>query len=191
MMRAATLALLSILFGWGSLSTADHAFAKPYGPPGWAVLNGPGLPSDVFLSLDRAAAFGTFEATCIRGPRQSTPPRQDWVGWQVYEATIFYAMPIESGRQAFVTKQTLYVNRGIEGHVYIHSVMTILDPAGQATGWGDCHDKWVSLTQDQLAVLEEQVDRYSNTQYFMVFGCRRAAPGHLNPYRALATPTCQ
>ncbi|MBI4305280.1 MAG: hypothetical protein HY678_03075 [Chloroflexi bacterium] len=190
MMRAATLTLLLILSGLWTLSTAELALAKPYGPPSWATLSGPGLPEDVFLSIDRASGFGTFEATCISGPRQATPPRQDWTGWQKYEATVFYAIPIESGRQAFVTKQTLYINGGLEGVGHIHSSMTILDQAGQGTGWGDCREKWVLLTRDQLAVVMEQVDRYSNIQQMMVFGCRWAGPGYGNPYKALTTPSC-
>lgn len=191
--------LLAAGLAW---SASQHiALAKPYGPPSWATLSGPGLPEDVFLPIDRAAGFGTFEATCISGPRQATPPRQDWTGWQEYEATIFYTMPIEafhpdpprieSGRQAFVTKQTLYIRGGSEGVAHVHSNMTILDQAGQANGWGDCREKWVLLTRDQLAVVMEQMDRYSNIEHLMVFGCRWAGSGDQNPYRALASPSCE
>lgn len=180
--------LLAAGLAW---SASQHvALAKPYGPPSWATLSGPGLPEDVFLSIDRAAGFGTFEATCISGPRQATPPRQDWTGWQEYEATIFYAMPIEGGRQAFVTKQTLYIRGGSAGIAHVHSSMTILDQAGQGTGWGDCREKWVPLTRDQFAVIMEQMDRYSNIEQMMVFGCRWAGPGYGNPYQALTTPSC-
>lgn len=193
MCRLAGLIFVIGFLGWSLFGTIDSANAKPSGPPRWATISGPGLPSDVYLPTWSLDHLGSFADSCIRSAGEEAAITE-WSGWRTYKIRAYYGddpRKFNAYPDVFVTRQTYYLNDAGQALGKVEAEMDILDPAGSAAGWGTCRQKWFNLTQGQLAIVSAQIDRHVNTNRFMTFACRWRGTGFGGDYVSVASASCQ